>query len=110
MKVNCILCYGGMILIMIFYIGKYLFLVYIFIVYSLFLFYLWVIEESSWVEVVFVIFFWYGLFVVKYGFILCFFNIDDVGVDEVIDVDVGEGVYEILEWYFREKVYLFVNI
>lgn len=46
----------------------------------------------------------------KHGLAPCFLNTDDAGVDEVTDVDVGEGIHEILERHPREKVYSFVNI
>lgn len=46
----------------------------------------------------------------KHGLAPCFLNTDDASVDKVTDVDVGEGIHEILERHPREKVYSFVNI
>lgn len=83
---------------------------YIFTVYSLLSLYLWVTEESSWVEVVPAIPPRHGPLAVKHGLTPRLLNTDDAGVDEVTDVDVGEGIHEILERHPREKVYSFVNI
>lgn len=46
----------------------------------------------------------------KHRFAPRLLNTDDASVDEVTDVDVGEGVHEILERHPREKVYSIVNI
>lgn len=46
----------------------------------------------------------------KHGLTPRLLNTDDASVDEVTDVDVGEGIHEILERHPREKVYSFVNI
>lgn len=83
---------------------------YIFTVYSLLSLHLWVTEESSWVEVVPAISSRHGPLAVKHGLTPRLLNTDDASVDEVTDVDVGEGIHEILERHPREKVYSFVNI
>lgn len=46
----------------------------------------------------------------KHRFAPRLLNTDDAGVDKVTDVNVGEGIHEILERHPREKVYSFVNI
>lgn len=43
----------------------------------------------------------------KHGLTPRLLNTDDASVDEVTDVDVGEGIHEILERHPREKVYSF---
>lgn len=46
----------------------------------------------------------------KHRFAPRLLNTDDAGVDEVTDIDIGEGVHEILERHPTDKVYSFVNI
>lgn len=46
----------------------------------------------------------------KHGLAPRLLNTDDAGVDEVTDIDIGEGVHEILERHPTDKVYSFVNI